>query len=552
MRSISKKQKKWLCVIVLVVISLIAGFFCMYSTAEKKDTKVIHKENIEKEAQSGNLGSEVIEAQIQSYLEDYLMTVDDGNFLSDEDVEYIVARMSTGILNTVPRSFTTQEQMEIRALAADSLHGYLANNENSTTYDASNDMALNNYIDKTVVPHTAALIQIKNGEINDLKDSLTASSTAYSQDKEYYNALINSIRNQLEQTASDSSVDRKKLEDDIGSLSSVFDGYKSNTAYAIFSINDEMESAQIAIKTLQRLETKDSSNISSNLARIQAVQSDLESEMESQLSGVKENLETQIAENAELSENQKQLLLTQISNLSLEQTQNVEKINGTLDDVRTDYKNADQAILLQLNTLSNQLSNLLDEAHPVGSLYLSTSDQNPAEFLGGQWEAYAQGRTLIGAGTGTDNNGVSMDFTAESDGGEYMHTLSAVEMPNHSHLVPGGTYTTSTNGNHQHSGTTDGAGNHTHAYTNAENASISTIGVDTYITGTAISSINFVTNGSNTSESGWHAHNFTTNAAGNHNHNVTIPDKNTSASGESQAHNNVQPYITVYIWRRVA
>lgn len=230
----------------------------------------------------------------------------------------------------------------------------------------------------------------------------------------------------------------------------------------------------------------------------------------------------------------------------------VGNLNGTIATVDSNYKQADQEIWEELNNLSTQVSNLLNTAYPVGSLYISTNNQNPANFLGGKWESYAQGRTIIGAGTGTDSNGSKRSFSAGASGGEYTHTLSNNEMPSHSHSVGGGTYTTTDSGSHQHTGTTDGAGQHSHAYTNAANATIGTIGVDTYITGTAISSINFVTNGSYTTESGWHAHNFTTNTAGSHNHNVTIPDKSTSSTGGGQAHNNVQPYITVYIWRRVA
>lgn len=230
----------------------------------------------------------------------------------------------------------------------------------------------------------------------------------------------------------------------------------------------------------------------------------------------------------------------------------VGNLNGTIATVDSNYKQADQEIWEELNNLSTQVSNLLNTAYPIGSLYISTNNQNPATFLGGKWESYAQGRTIIGAGTGTDSNGSKRSFSAGASGGEYTHTLSNNEMPSHSHSVSGGTYTTTDSGSHQHTGTTDGAGQHSHAYTNAANATIGTIGVDTYITGTAISSINFVTNGSYTTESGWHAHNFTTNTAGSHNHNVTIPDKSTSSTGGGQAHNNVQPYITVYIWRRVA
>lgn len=37
-----------------------------------------------------------------------------------------------------------------------------------------------------------------------------------------------------------------------------------------------------------------------------------------------------------------------------------------------------------------------------------------------------------------------------------------------------------------------------------------------------------------------------TNSTGEHNHTITINN-----TGYSQAHNNIQPYIAIYIWKRV-
>jgi len=44
------------------------------------------------------------------------------------------------------------------------------------------------------------------------------------------------------------------------------------------------------------------------------------------------------------------------------------------------------------------------------------------------------GRTLIGAGTGTDFTGASQAFVLGGTGGEYTHTLLQTEMPSHQHL----------------------------------------------------------------------------------------------------------------------
>lgn len=71
--------------------------------------------------------------------------------------------------------------------------------------------------------------------------------------------------------------------------------------------------------------------------------------------------------------------------------------------------------------------------YPIGSIYISTSNTNPSEFIGGTWESYGEGRTLIGAGTGTDSNSNSITFAANEVGGEYLHTLTTSEIPSHTH-----------------------------------------------------------------------------------------------------------------------
>lgn len=79
------------------------------------------------------------------------------------------------------------------------------------------------------------------------------------------------------------------------------------------------------------------------------------------------------------------------------------------------------------------VSNSIDQMYPIGSVYISTTETNPADYFGGTWEAYGQGRTIIGAGTGTDTNSTSQTFAGGSTGGEYKHTLTLAEAPAHTH-----------------------------------------------------------------------------------------------------------------------
>lgn len=90
-------------------------------------------------------------------------------------------------------------------------------------------------------------------------------------------------------------------------------------------------------------------------------------------------------------------------------------------------------IYLQLQELKAQLASPLET--PINELKLIVGDnRNPNVIYGyGTWVAYAQGRTLVGAGTGTDVNGVQRSFSGGSTGGEYVHTQTVSEMPSHAH-----------------------------------------------------------------------------------------------------------------------
>lgn len=125
----------------------------------------------------------------------------------------------------------------------------------------------------------------------------------------------------------------------------------------------------------------------------------------------------------------------------------------------------------------------------VGQIILSTT-LNTADkvknIYGGNWEAFGAGKVLVGAGS---NGGRS--FTAGSTGGEYEHTLTTNEMPNHTH----------SSNMHNRDGAGIGSGNLQDADPG---------------TGTAIG------------------------------------NSTTSAAGGGKPHNNMQPYVVVYMWHRIA
>lgn len=146
------------------------------------------------------------------------------------------------------------------------------------------------------------------------------------------------------------------------------------------------------------------------------------------------------------------------------------------------------------------------QSRPVGNIYQSTVATSPEELFGGTWEAMPAGRVLLAQG----QSDWGTNYAAGSTGGEHQHQLTVGEMPTHSH-----------------SGSTNSAGNHSH--------NIQCNGWD----------------GSSNTVSSWQSNRWQltahTDAAGNHTHTISIGN-----AGSSQSHNNMQPYISCYIWKRTA
>lgn len=66
---------------------------------------------------------------------------------------------------------------------------------------------------------------------------------------------------------------------------------------------------------------------------------------------------------------------------------------------------------------------VLDNVYPIGSIYMNVNSTNPGTLFGGTWEQI-QGKFLLG---------MSSSYPAGSQGGEASHTLTTKEMPSHGH-----------------------------------------------------------------------------------------------------------------------
>lgn len=253
------------------------------------------------------------------------------------------------------------------------------------------------------------------------------------------------------------------------------------------------------------------------------------------------------------------------------------------------------------------LAEVMAAIYPVGSIYTSVSDTDPATLFGGTWQAFGAGRVLVG------RDGADTDFdAAEETGGSKTATPSGdVSQPTftgsalagHSHgsgtLVPSAHSGTAVADHSSHTHTYSDVVNHTHpvidpGHNHTQNAHTHTIPVgatddtsapfDRADAGTNASGANATTaTGSATATNNSATTGVTTGnpasgvAAGTTNgpsaaltHNVTQPSAHTmsgSTSSDSAGTpsgtvskpnftgnelNIVQPYIVVYFYKRTA
>ena len=165
--------------------------------------------------------------------------------------------------------------------------------------------------------------------------------------------------------------------------------------------------------------------------------------------------------------------------------------------------------------LKDYIESFSKAIYPVGSIYMSVNATNPSTYFGGTWVAWGAGRVPVGINASDSNFN-----TVEKTGGAATVTLSASQIPSHTHAK--GTLATAS------------AGAHTHNLQNQKapwgTSASNRVLVD------ATSGYTEVTNKATTS-------------AGAHTHTVS---GSTAATGGGGSHNNLQPYIVCYMWKRTA
>lgn len=174
--------------------------------------------------------------------------------------------------------------------------------------------------------------------------------------------------------------------------------------------------------------------------------------------------------------------------------------NGISNECKTLYN--------KLNTFVTKVINrdVPNKVYPIGSIYISVNSTNPSELFGGTWEQI-QDTFLLASGT---------TYTNGSTGGEATHTLTVNEMPSHTHVQ----------NPHSHNPSSNGANWVPNTQSTTRSRFSTSSSGKKYIPSTE-SMEDWVWGGTSS---------------------TTATNKNT---GGGQAHNNMPPYLAVYMWKRI-
>ena len=206
----------------------------------------------------------------------------------------------------------------------------------------------------------------------------------------------------------------------------------------------------------------------------------------------------------------------------------LEAIAKVIDSLNTQTN--DRTNAPSIRAVREAIENSSLDIYPIGSIYMSVNDVNPSELFGGTWQQIKD--TFLLASGDVYNNGAT--------GGEATHTLSASEIPTHTHSYDKAVKA------HGHELLVEEMPTHRH-YTQIsqdvfcnENGgyyrqSDGTQTSDIKIAATDISAL--------TSEVG---------SGVAHEHTINNTSTNSGSAGQGGAHNNMPPYLAVNVWVRTA
>lgn len=181
----------------------------------------------------------------------------------------------------------------------------------------------------------------------------------------------------------------------------------------------------------------------------------------------------------------------------------------------------------RLNLMEGQYESIMadvgDTYFPIDSIYITVVNTNPSTFLGfGTWSVFGTGRTLVGL------NAADPEFdTVLETGGAKTVQLTTAQIPSHTHLQDPHTHLQNSH-------------NHTQL---PHNHTLSSIGAAESVGQTDLDATVMHNSGSDATNNTTATNQATTAV----NQATTATNQSTGGDG---FHNNLQPYIVVFMWRR--
>ncbi len=392
---------------------------------------------------------------------------------------------------------------------------------------------------------------------------------------ENYNSFVQNMDSQI--VFIQSEMETKTVNEEFEAFLKSYEEYKKNTAKTVADLTDELENldSKKADEDSLILLTESYNSFVQNMdSQIEVLQSEMNTKISNK------EFEKFIKSYEEYKENTSEM----IANLDSKKADkdSVALLTKKLESLESSYQafvgenGAFETLVLRVSEQENisennkaaieeledrivQLETKMAGEHPVGSIYISVTNENPAELYGGEWERI-EDTFLMCAGE---------KYLAGSEGGNNQVLLSDNQIP--SLNIAGQTeekndITTGTSGSHNHTlstnavngaGSTSVDGNHSHVLDMGNH------GVPLeYHDGDHYGDIFYYERGSSTYAAGDHSHTLNipslsgyTDVTGNHSHVLNLPALNVVGSflNENQQQIDVtNKYLSVYVWKRVA
>ena len=276
-------------------------------------------------------------------------------------------------------------------------------------------------------------------------------------------------------------------------------------------------------------------------------------------------------------------------------TSNLEKLELGFDKVAKKLYIRCEDEIIQIGTSKEEIINT---TFPINSIFITTNSANPGTYLGGTWEAFGTGRTLIAVDESNTNfntvekTGGSTNLNLAHTHSTSGHTLTTSEIPSHSHSM-----SHSHTMNHTHSDTFSckSGGSHSHSLSSSytdywgDKGSFRVLGWKSAAVSGSIFELSspyfdqkspgrgsdFGTVSITLDLDHRHSLSGSTSSSGSHSHTISgsvstysgntssySGSTDTAGSGNSHSHGNTDsaldtytilpPYITVYMWKRTA